>query len=396
MVKKKVNDWQPFLQQQQMDNGTQGGTRPAAPPPTPSTHGILSIDLGEYDTISLIEAFKIRYAVPAYIKDTFFQGREYPGGDVVQIDTKRGGRSLAPFILDYEGQIIEQRRPFDRTFIPAPIMAPARLITLRDANRPGWGENQYNFKTPEQRIAEMYSEDTEEMDDEIARTEEWMCAETMFNGRFDIDYRTGTSVTIDYGFLNTVAVPEPWSNSTGPGVPNTSDADPLGDIHAAQMALNANGYAGDTVVYSPEAWKALWTNPSVRELMKNMNYNLGGPITSYSLGEAPPSGVQMAPGFSYPTVKNVIYSGVYTRAGVITPIVPPGKVLLASSTVRNRIAYGLVTQIEQSDGQFHSYSLDRVPKVECNVNKNFYMYTLTARPVPIPIDMMSWSVLEGV
>jgi hypothetical protein len=34
---------------------------------------------------------------------------------------------------------------------------------LRDANRPGWDENQYNFKTPEQRIAEMYSDDTEKM-----------------------------------------------------------------------------------------------------------------------------------------------------------------------------------------------------------------------------------------
>jgi hypothetical protein len=70
--------------------------------------------------------------------------------------------------------------------------------------------------------------------------------------------------------------------------------------------------------------------------------------------------------------------------------------LIGSTNVKNRIAYAMVTQVEQTDGQFHSYSLERVPKVECNVNKNLYMYTMTSRPVPIPIDMYSWAVLEDV
>jgi hypothetical protein len=130
--------------------------------------------------------------------------------------------------------------------------------------------------------------------------------------------------------------------------------------------------------------------------MKGYNFNLGGPITDYSLGQQIPNMVQVAPSFSYPIMKNFIYSGIYTVAGVSTPYVPPGKVLLGSTNVKNRMAYGMVTQIEQSDGQFHSYSLERVPKVECNVNKNFYMYTMTSRPVPIPIDMYSWVVLDGV
>lgn len=398
---KAATGWQPFLQQQQQDNGgVQGGRRPGAPVPeagdpgAPTPYSVMSIDLGEYDTISLIEAYKIRYVVPSFIRDTFFTGREYPTSDVVQIDTKRGGRSLAPFILDHEGQVVERRRPFKRTFIPAPIIAPARVITLRDATRPAWGENQYNFKTPEQRIAEMYSEDTEEMDDEIARTEEWMCCETMFNGRFDINYRNKTSVTIDYGFLNTTAVPIPWTVQGPAGDPAVGN--PFNDLHAAQMALNQNGYAGNVAIYSPEAWQALWTNPNVRDVMKNMNYNLGGPISSYSLPEALPAPIARAPSFTYPIMENWIYSGIYTVGGNPVPYVPPGKVLLGSTNVRNRIAYGLVTQIEQTDGQFHSYSLDRVPKVECNVNKNFYMYTMTSRPVPIPIDLMSWTVLTGV
>jgi Phage major capsid protein E len=388
-IKKKNAVWTPFQQQQQQvkversgGSGVQGGAGD-----TPTPYSIMSIDLGEYDTISLIEAYKIRYVVPSFIRDMFFAGREYPDSDVVQIDTKRGGRSLAPAILDYEGQIVERRRPFQRTFIPAPTYAPARVITLRDAKRPAWGENQYNYKTPEQRIAEMYAEDTEEMDDELARTEEWMCCETMFNGQFTINYRNKTSVTIDYGFLNTVALALPWTDQ---------NSNPFNDLQQSQAALNRQGYNGNIAIYSPEAWSALWNNPNVRDVMKNMNYNLGGPITSYSLPEALPNLVQIAPAFSYPVMSNYIYSGIYNVGGNPVPYVPPGKVLLGSSNVRNRIAYAMITQIEQTDGQFHSYSLERVPKVECNVNKNYYMYTMTSRPVPIPIDMESWIVLEGV
>jgi hypothetical protein len=70
-------------------------------------------------------------------------------------------------------------------------------------------------------------------------------------------------------------------------------------------------------------------------------------------------------------------------------------VLVGSSDVRNRIAYGMVIQIEQEDGQFHYYNLDRVPKLECNVNKNLFMQTITSRPVPIPIDLLSWAVVTG-
>ena len=69
--------------------------------------------------------------------------------------------------------------------------------------------------------------------------------------------------------------------------------------------------------------------------------------------------------------------------------------LIGSSDVKNRIVYAQVVQIEQEDGRFHSYALNRVPKMECNVNRNFFLYTLTARPVPVPLDLLSWQVLTG-
>jgi hypothetical protein len=356
------------------------------PPPavTPATVPTTNVNYGSFSTIALIEAYKIRYAVPAFIRDTFFAARDYAQADVVRIDSMLGRRGLAPFILPLEGQVVGRRQPFKETFISAPIIAPARVVTLREATRPGWGETIYNFKSPEERVAAMIANDAEDMDDEIARTEEWMCCQCMFTGTIPIKYRNKTAVTIDYGFTNTTALANKWSVST---------TNPLGDLANAQAAQNANGYSADIAVYSPDSWNALWNNPQVQNAMKNLSSLT--PISSYELGQSLPAGVQRAPSFTYPVLDNFIYSGKYTANNVLTSYIPAGTTLLGSRNVNNRLIYALVTQLEQEDGQFHSYSMDRVPKFEANINKNFYMQTLTARPVPVPVDLLSWTVLTN-
>jgi hypothetical protein len=343
-----------------------------------------ALEMGVFDTYSLIEGVITRYAVPSLIRDMFFSAKDYVSANVIQVDTYRGARGLAPFVLPLEGQVIGRRKPFGRTFVEAPIIAPARVISLREATRPGWGETMYNFKTPEQRVADLFAADTTEMDDEISRTEEFMCCECMFKGKIPINYRNKTSIVIDYGFTNKSALQKPWTDPS---------ANPLDDLMAAQQGLNANGYGGDVAIYSPDSWKALWSNPNVKELMKNISGLT--PISSFSMPETSPAGVARAPSFTYPVLSNIIYSGTYVANNVAVPYVPSGTVLLGSSAVKNRMVYAWVTQIEEMDGAFHTYLLDRVPKSECNVNRNFYMYTLSSRPVPVPIDLLCWTVLTG-
>jgi hypothetical protein len=147
------------------------------------------LETGLFSTTTVIEGLRQRFAVPSFIRDTFFSQKEYIASDVVQVDTYRGGKGLAPFILPLEGQVVGRRRPFTRSFVEAPTIAPARNITLREARRPGWGENLYNYKTPEERVASIIAQDTQDMDDEIARTEEYLCAATMCDGKVAIEYR---------------------------------------------------------------------------------------------------------------------------------------------------------------------------------------------------------------
>jgi Phage major capsid protein E len=342
-------------------------------------------ETGVYTTTTLIEGLRYRFAVPSFLRDTFFAGRDYVNTDAVQIDTYRGGRGLAPFILPLEGQVVGRRLPYKTSFVEAPIIAPAREITLRDLGRPGWGETQYNFKSPEERFATYIANDTTDMDDEIARTEEYMCAGVMCDGKIIINYRNKTSVTVDYGFTNKTILGTQWS---------TAGSDPLADLRAAQQSLNANGYSGNMAIYSPEAWNALWANQKVIDSMKSVAPQFA-PISGVGFPERPPSGVAQGPSFTNPVMQNWVYSGSYVKGGVVTPYIPKGYVIVGSSEVKNRLIYAKVTQIEQDDGRFHTYMLDRVPKMECNVNRNFFLYTLTARPMPVPVDLLCWQVITN-
>jgi Phage major capsid protein E len=354
---------------------------------------VTNVDYGAFSTIAIIESYKLRYAVPALIRDTFFATREYVDSEIVRIDSKLGGRGLAPFVLPLENQVIGRRRPFKETYIPAPIIAPARVITPTELRGPTMGESPYNYKTPEERFAEIVVEDGEDMDDEIARTEEWMCCQCMFLGRIPIKYRNKTAINIDYGFTNTTVLAKKWTDTT---------SNPLTDLMAAQGALNANGYSGNIAIYAPDAWNALWANPNVQNAMKNV-YPTFVPFTGLpGSSQISPAGVQRGPSFTSPVMENWIYYGTYTNTDPANPanakafpFVPSGCVLIGSSDVKNRIVYGMVVQIEQDDGNFHYYSSDRVPKVECNVNKNLWMQTVTSRPVPVPLDLLSWSVLSN-
>jgi major capsid protein E len=352
-----------------------------------------SIDYGQFNTIALIDSFIHRFPVPALIRDTFFSEKQFIDSEIVRIDSKLGGRQLAPFILPLENQVIGRRLPFKETYIPAPIIAPARVITPRELRGPTMGENIYNFKTPEERFAEIIAEDSEEMDEEIARTEEWMCCQCMFQGQIPINYRNKTNVVIDYGFANKTALAKPWTDPT---------ALPFTDLKNAQASLNANGYSGDLAIYSPNAWTALWNNPEVQNATKNVWPQFVPFQQLPGTTQVTPAGTQTGPSFISPPMTNWIYYATYLRGDpanpgqtIAVPYVPAGCVLIGSSDVKNRMVYGMVVQIEQEDGQFHYYTSDRVPKVESNINKNFYMQTITSRPVPVPVDLMAWTVITG-
>ena len=70
-------------------------------------------------------------------------------------------------------------------------------------------------------------------------------------------------------------------------------------------------------------------------------------------------------------------------SGKNVPYIEKGNCVLTAPNA-GRTVYGAVTQVEQSDGEFHTYTGMRVPKYLSNADENTRTLTLTARPLLMP------------
>ena len=122
-----------------------------------------------------------------------------PAGDIfkaneVLTEYRSGDRKLAAFVDQKAGDIPIGRRSYEvHSYKPAYI-APSRLLTLDELTKRGFGEALYPGMDEAQRAARLLADDMNDMENRIARREEWMAAETMIgNGCVMQEYIDGAT-----------------------------------------------------------------------------------------------------------------------------------------------------------------------------------------------------------
>ena len=73
--------------------------------------------------------------------------------------------------------------------------------------------------------------------------------------------------------------------------------------------------------------------------------------------------------------------------------IPSGKCVLTAPGA-GRTAYGAVSQVEQSDGEFHTYTGRRVPKYVSSAEGNSRTLTISSRPLMIPNNKSPFIVAD--
>lgn len=76
--------------------------------------------------------------------------------------------------------------------------------------------------------------------------------------------------------------------------------------------------------------------------------------------------------------------------------VPPDKVLVAASGLQGTLAYAGVVQVDASESSMRPYEGTRVPLVFYEAGYDFRKLRLSSRPIPIPADTQSWTVLDVI
>ena len=154
----------------------------------------------------------------------------------------------------------------------------------------------------------------------------------------------------------------------------------IADLAAMATMLSKRGLAATELVCGADAADAILGNAEIQKLLD---------IRNYDAGRVDPS--TLPNGASHIATLNVkgrlidviCYDEEYTDGSASKPYIDTKNVILTAPGA-GRTLYGAVTQVEQSDGEFHTYTGRRVPKYLSNAEGNTRTLTLTSCPLLIP------------
>lgn len=350
--------------------------------------------LNFYETHTLLMA--VQQILPA---TTFLRDRYFPTNDATDVFTSEdvlveyrdGSKKVAPFVAPRKGGVTILRKGYTMDRYTPPYIAPKRTLTIDELNKRGFGEALLSNLTPEQRQMMLIMKDADELGELITRREEWMAAQTLLtNGCImkhiadDVDLGDEKEIRFYAGGSN----PAQYTTDTKW---DANGAKILDDIDGMRLMLSAKGLAATDLICSPDVADTIINDANIQKLLDIRNYNVGevAPV-------ALPNGVALICKLN---VKGKIisvysYEETYTDDdGVDKLYIPSGKCILTAPNA-GRTLYGAVSQVEQSDGMFHTYTGRRVPKYLSDANKNTRELFLSSRPLLIPNNKNAFIVAD--
>ena len=337
-----------------------------------------------FDTHHLLMAVEQLTPAPSFLLNRYFPTNEATdifATDDVLAEYKDGSKKLAPFVAPRKGGVTILRNGYTMERYTPPFVAPRRALTIDDLNKRGFGEALYSQLTPAQRQQVLLMKDASELGDFITRREEAMAAEVMLTGgcvmkHIADDADAGDEMEIR--FYNGEVNPSSYTPSVKW---DEADADIIGDLDQMIQMLTKKGLRASELVCSPDVADAVVNNEKIQKLLDIKNYHVGE-VNPVEL----PAGAAIVAKLNVRgrIISIISYDETYTDdAGADHLFIPSGKCVLTAPAA-GRTLYGAVSQVEQSDGAFHTYPGKRVPKYISNAEGNTRSLTVSSRPLPMP------------
>ena len=337
-----------------------------------------------YDTHYLLMAVQEMDRPSSFLRDRYFPTNSatdiFSTTDVL-VEFQDGSKKLAPFVAPRKGGVTILRNGYTMERYEPPYIAPRRMMTYDDLKKRGFSEALLPNLTPAQRQQALLLTDIEQLSKLITRREEAMAAEVMLtNGCIMKHIADDKDVSDDmevryYSEGSNPATYTPavkWDQST---------AKILADLEVMVRLLTKRGLPAADLICSPDVSDVVIRNAEIVGLLDNRRYEMGNvEPTQLAAGAATIARLNVLG-----RIINVIsYDETYEdEDGTDTQFIPEGHCVLTAPGA-GRTVYGAVTQVEQSDGEFHTYAGMRVPKYLSNAQGNTRTITLTSRPLMMP------------
>lgn len=337
-----------------------------------------------YKTKTMLAAINQMKPATSFLRDRYFphaSGDQFPTEEVLVEYKDSTGKKLAPVVLPRKGSISVEREGYTTEKMTPPLVAPSRPLTIDDLNKKGFGEHLFSDRTPAQRQAEILVQDLADFDEMITNREEYIAAQCMFNNGYVLrqyadKYGEGEYKEFELRFYNGAndAVYAPgamWDATT---------ADIFSDLFLMIQMLTKKGNNASEVLLGSDVADALLNNAKIKDMLDIRNYNIGE--------VAPAALPQGAARLGRLNIRGrmidlLTYDGTYVdeETGDITPFVPD-KQICVTAPGAGRLLRGAVTQMEQGDGQWHTYMGARVPQYWAD--KDGRQLTVSSRPLLVP------------
>ena len=337
--------------------------------------------------------------------NTFLLKRYFPDGEIFPtpdciVEYRKGNKILAPFVLPYKGGVTIGRDGYKVKKMEPPNIVPQRMLTIDDINKKGLNEYYGVAKDPVKKAAEFLTKDLADLSEMIDRRREWMAAELLTTGRI-----TMTHYADEYGEKGVDFILQFYEeNFDNEYVPEISwkdpDADIYGDISRMIQKAAKNGQAVSDLICNPSVVECIFKNKRLKEIL---NSQVASTFINFNFKDLPD-------GVSHVCTLNIYgrnisifsYMEDYNEKNIETgemetkSLIPEDTVILIAPQM-GKCVYGMITQMEEKDREFHSYpKLSKVPKIYTEIKSDNRTIIVKSKPIVMPKNMDGWVVSKVI
>lgn len=340
-----------------------------------------------YDTHTLLASVQQLAPLHTFLLDRYFPTNAatdvFATTDVL-VEYKKGSKKAAPYVAPRKGGITILREGYSMKRFTPSYIAPKRTLTIDDLTKRGFGEALYTNLTPEQRQGVIMLGDLDELRAMNLRRKEAMAASVIFNNGCVMDQYVDDLNNFEereVRYYDGEANPAVYTPSANWDTTEASGKQMINDIAAMGSMLTSRGLPFTEIIVAPDVADVMLANEWIIKLLDNRNYNIGGVDP-----ELLPAGASKIARLNIKgrMIDVLCYEDTYTEVdGTVTPFVPAG-MIAAAAPAAGRTVYGAITQMEQSDNQFHTYAGVDVPKYIADASHDVREVRLATAPLCMP------------
>lgn len=341
-----------------------------------------------YQTQTMLAAMQLMPKRPTFLRDRYFPTTAndiFVTEDVLIEYKDEKSRKLAPCVVPMKGGIPVARDGYKtERYTPANV-APERVLTIDQLLKKQFGETLFSQQAPEQREGAILRNDISELGELIDSREEYMAAQTLFANGYSMkhyadQYGSGKFEEFQIHFYDGVSndaiytLSSKWNEDTDAAVI-------MKDLYNMAMMNKKRGLPATDVVFGNDVAVTLLSNKSIQDMLNNRRLNL----VDLNPVELPDGVTYYGKLNCYGVVLDLYcYAETYVDEQNVEQTFVPKKQIVVTAPAVGRTLYGSVTQIEESDRQFHTYPATRVPHIVTNVHDGIRTLTETAKPLTVP------------